>query len=93
MKLVIAPTAYQDLQRVYSFIQTESPKALCLMADRLEKAFRTLLDYPLAGYMLDDLPLFRELIVPFSKGNYVIRYRIEKDPLSIVHLWHSREER
>lgn len=93
MKLVIAPTAYQDLQRVYSFIQKENPTALRRAADRLEKAFRTLLDYPLAGYELEDLTLFRELIAPFGKGNYIIRYRIKDDTLFIVHLWHNREER
>lgn len=93
MKLIIAPTAYQDLQRIYSFIQEENPKVLRRVADRLEKAMRTLLEYPLAGYMLDDLPPFREFLVPFGKGNYIIRYRVEGKFLAVVHLWHSREDR
>lgn len=93
MKLVIAPTAYQDFQRIYSFIQKENPTVLGRAANHLEKAMSTLLKYPMAGYLLEELPLFRELIVPFGKGNYVIRYRVEKETLFIVHLWHSREER
>jgi plasmid stabilization system protein ParE len=38
---------------------------------------------------------FRELVVPFGRGAYVIRYRIDRtrDAVVITRLWHGREQR
>jgi len=38
---------------------------------------------------------YRELIVPFGRGAYVIRYRIDYDrnTVVIVRIWHGRELR
>ncbi len=42
-----------------------------------------------------DKPGYRELIVPFGRGAYVIRYRIDysRDTVVIVRMWHGREHR
>jgi plasmid stabilization system protein ParE len=33
--------------------------------------------------------------VPFGKGAYILRYRVEeaKDAIFVVRIWHSRERR
>lgn len=38
---------------------------------------------------------YRELVVPFGRGAYVIRYRIDEDrkAVVIVRIWHGRELR
>jgi plasmid stabilization system protein ParE len=38
---------------------------------------------------------YRELIVPFGDGAYVIRYRLDqrRDTIVITRLWHGREHR
>jgi plasmid stabilization system protein ParE len=38
---------------------------------------------------------FRELIVPFGSGAYVIRYRVdrERNAVVIARVWHGRERR
>lgn len=92
-RLVFSSTAFQDLQRIYRFLQEAEPQALETGAERLEWAFSALQRFPHSGYSLENLPDFRELLVPFGKGNYVIRYRIEKTTVNVVHLWHSREDR
>lgn len=93
MKIVFSPVARDNINRLYHFIEQKNPSALGKAALRLKQVFRLLQKYPNAGYSLDHLPPFRELLVPFGKGNYVIRYRIEKKRLAVVHLWHSREDR
>lgn len=93
MKLDFSPVALADLHRLYTFIEINNPSALPRAADKLLRSFEILKKYPQAGYVLEHLPPFRELLVPFGRGNYVIRYRVEKGILHIVHLWHSREDR
>jgi len=36
---------------------------------------------------------FRDLIIPFGKGSFIIRYRIKHNTVVITYLWHSREDR
>lgn len=93
MKITFAPQALNDLKRLYQFIEDQNPRALKRAAVQLKSAFHILQKHPQAGYQLDHLHPFRELLVPFGNGNYVIRYRIEKQTIHIVHLWHSREDR
>jgi len=40
-------------------------------------------------------PGYRELIVPFGAGAYVVRYRIDlrRNAVVITRLWHGREQR
>jgi plasmid stabilization system protein ParE len=51
-------------------------------------------DFPERGRPSERLG-YRELIVPFCRGAYVIRYRIDHDrnTLVIVRIWHGRELR
>ena len=34
----------------------------------------------------------RELLVLFGAGAYVLRYRVHRDAVVIIRVWHSREE-
>jgi plasmid stabilization system protein ParE len=38
---------------------------------------------------------YRELVAPFGRGAYVIRYRIDygRDTVVIARIWHGREQR
>jgi plasmid stabilization system protein ParE len=40
-------------------------------------------------------PGYRELVVPFGRGAYLIRYRIDfqRQTVVIVRIWHGREQR
>ena len=93
MKIVFSPVAFQDLQRLYKFFKETNPPSITKAAERLKKGFGTLRQYPLAGYPLESLPPFRELLVPFGRGNFIIRYQLGEETVNVVHLWHSREER
>lgn len=41
----------------------------------------------------EEMDGFRELFVTFGARGYVIRYRIDKDHIVIVRVWHSLEQR
>lgn len=93
MKVLFAPTALEDLNRLSAFIEAINPTILKEAAARLKAAFQILAKHPEAGFILEHLNPFREFHMPFGKGNYVIRYCLDKDTVNIVHLWHSREDR
>lgn len=93
MKLIFSRNALEDLERLYSFMSQINPSGLDKSAKRLNQSFDMLQEHPLAGYGLDQLPKTRELLIPFGKGNYIIRYRIKNKQIHIAHIWHSRENR
>jgi plasmid stabilization system protein ParE len=62
--------------------------------DTLFAAARSLGDQPERGRPAAR-PGYRELVVPFGAGAYIIRYRIDarRDSVVITRLWHRRERR
>jgi plasmid stabilization system protein ParE len=42
---------------------------------------------------MDDDTGRRELFIPFGAGAYVLRYRIDRDTVIVIRVWHSREAR
>ena len=40
---------------------------------------------------MDDDTGRRELVVPFGAGAYVLRYRVHRDTVIIIRVWHNRE--
>jgi len=62
--------------------------------DTLFVAARSLADQPERGRPAAR-PGYRELVVPFGAGAYIIRYRIDprRNAVMITRLWHGRERR
>ncbi len=89
------PGALQDVARVRQFIQKENPHAAQKASQRILGAINILLQNLEAGMPSpdEDCDAFRDLIVPFGRGGYTIRYRIEQQTIIIVRVWHSGEER
>lgn len=52
-----------------------------------------LMDFPENGRPMGDKSKRPELYIPFGAGAYVIRYRIYRDTVFIIRIWHSREVR
>lgn len=93
MKLRFLPQAHADVERLHDFLSPKNPGAADRVADLLFESARSLKDAPHKGRPLQSG--FRELIVPFGEGAYVLRYRVdeENDAVLIVRIWHSREQR
>ena len=43
------------------------------------------------GKPLEDIPDYRELIIPFGSGTYTIRYRLDFDKIIVLGIKHSKE--
>lgn len=85
-------TARADVARLRQFIEPKNPTAASRAAEALKKGAALLLDHPGLGRRLEGR-LDREISIPFGKGSYIIRYRLDGDDIVILKIWHSREER
>lgn len=93
MKVRLLPRAYEDIDRLQAFLLGKDAQAAARVPDLIYDAAASLRHTPKKGRPVR--ANVRELIVPFGKGAYILRYSIkEKDnSLLIARIWHSRERR
>jgi plasmid stabilization system protein ParE len=84
-------SANRDLVRLYDFLYPLNPRAAARIVQQLVAAAEQLLTYPQRGEFLTEfIPRdVRRLIV----GDYELRYELMDTTISIVRLWHCREDR
>lgn len=94
MKLVVSPVALADIERLHAFLVPNSPAAAGRAAKALIDAVQSLAALPERGRP-SGTPDMRELIVPFGRSAYVLRYSYsaEADELVVHRIWHGREIR
>jgi plasmid stabilization system protein ParE len=82
------------LERFRRFLEPHGAALSERAIDTLFAAARSLADQPERGRPAAR-PGYRELVVPFGGGAYIIRYRIDtrRDAVVITRLWHGRERR
>ena len=91
-EIVWLPGAARDVRRLREFIQSNNPSAAVRAANRIKDASIILEKNPEAGMPVEDLFPFRELLIPFGSGNYILRYRVEGSRVIIISIKHSRED-
>ena len=92
IEIVWLPSAVNDLNRLRSFIRSESTLAAKRAALRIKEGVSLLQQNPDAGKPVPDLLSFRDLVLPFGAGEYIVRYRrIDPSRIVIVRVRHSRE--
>lgn len=91
-EIVWLPDAVKDVTRLGTFINEENPAAARQAATRIKQAAQILKNNPEVGKPVDDLAPFRDLLIPFGNGNYVLRYREDQNRVVIVRIRHSREK-
>ncbi len=82
------PEALADLKRLHGFIASHNADAANRAIDTLVKATQTLRHFPEQGQPWGPDMNFRELPVRFGAKGYVVRYRIVKNHVLIVRVWH-----
>lgn len=94
MNIVLSPEAIADFERLREFLVEKDPRAALRASAKLSKAIDSLLQFPERG-RIAPLPGHRELVVPFGKSAYVVRYqyRAKDESVLIVRVWHGREHR
>jgi plasmid stabilization system protein ParE len=93
MKIIVAQAAAADLARLHDFLADKSPAAANRAAAALIVAIRSLDTFPERGRPFGSN--IRELVVPFGRSGYVLRYafREHDDEVVVLRIWQSREQR
>ncbi|WP_421848439.1 type II toxin-antitoxin system RelE/ParE family toxin [Marinomonas sp.] len=92
-EIVWLPSASRDVFRPRNFIKSENPRAAQRAAKRIIEDVNLLQESPEAGVPVEGLVDYRDFVLAFGAGEYVIRYRQEKmNRVVIVRIRHSKEE-
>lgn len=90
-KIVWLDSAVNDVVRLKAFIAKENKDAAKRAATAIETAASRLVENPLIGKPVNNLPDYRDLLTRFGAGGYVLRYRALSEIIYIVHVRHYRE--
>jgi plasmid stabilization system protein ParE len=89
--LVWLDSAVNDLARLREFIVEKNPDAAARAAKAIKQGVQLIVGSPSIGKPVLDLPDYRDLLIRFGAGGYVLRYRVHLDVVYAVHLRHYRE--
>jgi plasmid stabilization system protein ParE len=94
VNIVVAPQPAADLKRLHAFLAAESPSAAARAGERLVTTIRSLELFPERGHTSPIVGV-RELVVPFGRSGYVLRYAHlpESETILVLRIWHGREDR
>jgi len=88
----LTSAANRDLVRLVDFLVDKNPTAALRAYDALEAAIQSLDEFSERG-RLGPAPDWRELIVPFGSGAYVVQYRVDPMAVVVARIFHGREDR
>jgi plasmid stabilization system protein ParE len=92
MRLVWSPAAFADLARLKAFIHDKNPDAARRAIKTIRDSVVLLRSNPQAGRPVLELDsVFRERLVAFGAGVYVVRYRLQGDTVVLLAVRHGRE--
>lgn len=91
-EIVWLQDASRDVDRLRNFIKSESPRAALRAAQRIIEGVTILQENSGAGVPVEGLMDYRDLMLSFGAGEYIIRYREEVSQVVIVRVRHSKEE-
>ena len=85
-RVIITEGAARGLERCRLFLTEKSPQATVRAGQTIECQLALLETEPEVGRPFDDLPEFRELIIPFGDSGYVALYHHEVSSGSVYIL-------
>lgn len=91
-RLVLAPRALRDMERLVDFLQEASPEAALETGDILLDGLAILARHPLIGRICEEG--YRELVISRGRSGYLALYRYdaEFDRAIIFAIRHQREQ-
>jgi plasmid stabilization system protein ParE len=83
-----------DLQRLYGFLLEHDLQAARRAREAIGKSVEFLRDFPFScRKATPDNPFWREMVIPFGAGGYVVLFEIEgNETVTILAIRHQREE-
>lgn len=91
MRIRWTASALADLVRLHEYLNPKAPEAAHRVIEQLQHAVMTLRGHPLMGERLDAYAprAVRKIVV----GSYELRYEVTSDYLTVLRIWHGRENR
>ena len=90
-RFVLTVDAKADLKELRDFIAEDDVAAAERQLMQLRQAFRRLARFPRIGHRRDDIRT-SEAVLFLPVGSYVVIYRPEPKPLTIVRVVHGRRD-
>jgi plasmid stabilization system protein ParE len=91
-RLVWAPPALRDLARLHRFLVTKNPDAARRAVRTIRQSVKALTTHPEIGRPVDEMPPeFREWVIQFGDGGYVVLYRYDGRTAIVLAVRHGRE--
>jgi toxin ParE1/3/4 len=87
------PEAIADVDRLYNFLKALDVRAANRALDCIQEAALRLQEHPELGRPMRDDRERREWVAPFGAGAYILRYRLARNTVIVLRVWHSREWR
>jgi plasmid stabilization system protein ParE len=93
--LIVSRAATADIERLRAFLIDKNPAAAKRAVAVLVQTIQSLNWLPERGRPSSAVTGARELIVPFGRSAYVVRYvhDARREEIFILRVWHSRETR
>jgi plasmid stabilization system protein ParE len=84
--------ALGDVGRHFDFLSAKSHEAATRAIKTIRQGVRILASHPEAGRPIEDMPPeFREWIIEFGHGAYVVLYRFDGKEVLLLTIRHGRE--
>ncbi len=88
MKLKWSPYAQSDRNKIYDYIDADSPRAAILVDERIGNAIAGLIKFPEIGRP-GRVEGTRELVV--QRTPYIVAYQIQADTIRILRILHGAQ--
>ena len=90
--LIWAPSALQDVQRVYRFLAEKNMDAAKRAAKAIREGVKILADQPEIGRPVEEMePEYREWLIDFGDSGYIALYRYDGHVAVILAVRHQKE--
>jgi toxin ParE1/3/4 len=88
VRLIWSDYAFADRDRIFDYVEAQSPKAATSVDERLDAATRRLVDFPESGRP-GRIAGTRELVV--RRTPFVIAYKLTLDAIVILRVLHGAQ--
>ncbi|MDR5762921.1 type II toxin-antitoxin system RelE/ParE family toxin [Caballeronia sp. LZ035] len=91
-RLIWAPSALSDIQRLYRFLLPRSPSAARRAAQVIRAGVKVLAEQPHVGRSVEDMDTaFREWPIEFGDSGYIALYHFDGETATILAVRHQKE--
>ncbi len=91
-RLIWAPPALHDVQRLYRFLAEKNADAARRAVKSIRDGVKVLAQQPAIGRPVEDMePEFREWLIDFGDSGYIALYRYDGETAVILAVRHQRE--